>query len=220
MIDIVDKALEKRVRQDLHWPDTGYAIDFRPPSGDKEPGRTMGTETVGIYLHDIREDLDRRVTGLVQHVGPPHDAPSGKPVKLTHHDPPRYAMLSYLVTAWAPDPMTSHRMLGELLTGLSTDREFELELPEELVDMGLCARLEVGRPPVEDRALPELWSAVGHALVPALHVTVTVPLLSFAVEHYEDWVTEPLVLNVELPRAEPPPRWEKWPPQPDGEPLP
>lgn len=220
MIDAVSKALKKRVEQDLHWPETGYIIEFRPPSGGTAPGGTIGTETVGIYLHDIREDLDRRMTGLVHRFGPPYDPGSDKPLKLAHHDPPRYTRLSYLVTAWAPDPMTSHQMLGELLTGLSTDREFELELPEELQEMGLCARLEVGLPPVDDRAVQELWSAVGHILVPALHVTVIVPLLSFAAEHYENYVLTPLVLDVELPRADPPPVWDKWPPHPEGEPLP
>ncbi|MCA6091961.1 DUF4255 domain-containing protein [Streptomyces sp. SCA3-4] len=215
MIDIVDKALEQRVKQDLKPIEC--PVDFRPPSAGKEPGRTMGTETVGIYLHDIREDLDRRQTGLVQHYGVPDGYPPGKPVKTAYHDPPRYARLSYLITAWAPDPRASHHMLGRLLTGLSTDREFELDLPVELEDMGLCALLEVGRPPVHDRALQELWSAVGHALVPALHVTVTVPLLTFVVEPYEHWVTEPLVLDVELPRADPPPQGEKWPPREEGD---
>ncbi|MBH1934413.1 DUF4255 domain-containing protein [Streptomyces sp. AV19] len=218
MIDVVDRALEKRVRQDLLFPET-YAVEFRPPSGTA-PGGTIGTETVGIYLHDIREDLDRRTTGLVHRIGPLPDSPSGRLVKLAHHDPPRYTRLSYLITAWAPDPMTSHRMLGELLTGLSTDPELDLELPKVPEETGLCARLEVGLPPVDDRAVQELWSAVGHALVPALHVTVTVPLLSFAVEYYRYWVTdvdEPLILGVELPRADPPPIWDHRP-RPGGEP--
>ncbi|WP_372411547.1 Pvc16 family protein [Streptomyces luteireticuli] len=217
MIDVVDRALCKRVQEDLRYPET-YTIEFRPPSGGTAPGGTIGTETVGIYLHDIREDLDRRMTGLVHRYGPLPG--SDRPAKLAHHDPPRYTRLSYLLTAWAPDPMTSHRMLGELLTGLSTDREFELELPEELEEMGLVARLEIGSPPVDDRAVQELWSAVGHRLVPALHVTVIVPLLSFAPERYKDHVRLPLVLGVELPRADPPPVWDNWPPQPDGEPLP
>ncbi|MFD5513081.1 DUF4255 domain-containing protein [Streptomyces sp. NPDC127051] len=212
MIELVDRALEDRVRQDLTWPPTGFTVTFQPPGRETGHGETAGAEAVGIYLYDIREDLDRRQVGTVYQyaVEPGADEP---PRKSAQHDPPRYARLSYLVTAWASDALGAHRMLGELLTGLARSRELPLRLPEDLAAMGLSALLDVGHPPAEDRALTELWSAVGHTLVPAVNVTVTLPLLSFLPQPYSHYVEQPPVIgddNVEFARTGTP----RWPDRP------
>ncbi len=215
MIELVDHALESRVRQDLTWPPTGYAIDFQPPGREGTLGDTTGAETVGIYLYDIREDTDRRQTGMVYRYTTDGVDPKKKAAE---HEPPRWARLSYLITAWAPDAVTAHRMLGELLIGFARSRELPVPLPPELEEMELAALLDVGHPPAEDRALTELWSAVGHTLVPALNVTVTVPLLSFLTKQYEDWVRQPLVVldkNVEI--RHPGAGWRPRPPRPGRE---
>ncbi|MFI9306685.1 DUF4255 domain-containing protein [Streptomyces triculaminicus] len=194
MIELVDQALASRVRQDLTWPPPGFPITFQPPGRDGTHGETAGSEAVGIYLYDIREDLDRRQTGTVYR----YDEPRGggeNPRKQAEFDPPRYARLSYLVTAWAPDALGVHRMLGELLVGFARSRVFPVPLPPELREMELSGLLDIGHPPAEDRALTELWSAVGHTLIPALNVTVTIPLLSFLPESYTHWATAPPVVR-------------------------
>ncbi|WP_438490169.1 DUF4255 domain-containing protein [Streptomyces sp. S186] len=197
MIELVDQALELRVRQDLTWPPPGFPVTFQPPGRDGAHGETAGSETVGIYLYDIREDLDRRQTGTVyQYAGPPADGEH--PRKKAEFDPPRYARLSYLVTAWAPDALGVHRILGELLVGFARSRAFPVPLPPELQEMELSGHLDVGHPPAEDRALTELWSAVGHTLVPALNVTVTIPLLSSLPEDIPHLVKEPPVVREAL----------------------
>ncbi|QLE70512.1 DUF4255 domain-containing protein [Streptomyces rectiverticillatus] len=202
MIELVDQAMEARVRKDLTYLPPGFPVTFQPPGRDGGHGETTGAETVGIYLYDIREDLDRKQTGTVYQYGPAaQGGEPGQQKKLAQHDPPRYARLSYLVSAWAPDALIAHRMLGELLVGFARSREFEVQLPPELEQMHLQALLDVGHPPAEDRALTELWSAVGHTLVPALNATVTVPLLSYLPDGYDHWVTKPLVMgdeNVEI----------------------
>lgn len=196
MIELVDQALESRVRQDLTWPPPGFPVTFQPPGRDGAHGETAGSETVGIYLYDIREDLDRRQTGTVYQYATA--TVEMKPRKSAEFDPPRYARLSYLVTAWAPDALGVHRMLGELLVGFARSRVFPVPLPPELREMELSGLLDIGHPPAEDRALTELWSAVGHTLVPALNVTVTIPLVSFLPESYTRWVTDSPVVREAL----------------------
>ncbi|MFE5867397.1 DUF4255 domain-containing protein [Streptomyces roseifaciens] len=201
MIELVDQAMEARVRKDLTYLPPEFPVTFQPPGRDGGHGEVAGAETVGIYLYDIREDLDRKQTGTVYTYGPVQGGEPGQQKKLEQYDPPRYARLSYLVSAWAPHALIAHRMLGELLVGFARSREFEVPLPRELEQMHLQALLDVGHPPAEDRALTELWSAVGHTLVPALNVTVTVPLLSYLPDRYDHWVTKPLVVgdeNVEI----------------------
>lgn len=193
MIELVDQALKSRVQQDVTWPAPGIPVTFQPPGRDGALGETAGSETVGIYLYDVREDLDRRQTGTVyQYDRGTMGLPDRKSAEF---DPPRYARLSYLVAAWAPDALSAHRILGELLVGFARSRVFPVPLPPELEEMELSALLDVGHPPAEDRALTELWSAVGHTLVPALNVTVTIPLLSFLPESYTHWVTGPPVVR-------------------------
>ncbi|MDT0449606.1 DUF4255 domain-containing protein [Streptomyces hesseae] len=196
MIQLVDRALEARVRRDMICLPPGFTVTFQPPGRESGLGETTGSEAVGVYLYDIREDLDRRQTGTVyQYAGLPADPPGALPVKRAQFDPPRYARLSYLVAAWAPDALIAHNMLGDLLVGFARDRDLPVPLPPELAEMELTTLLDVGHPPTEDRALTELWSAVGHTLVPTVNTTVTIPLLSFAPESYTHWVTEPPVVD-------------------------
>ncbi|MFF8790220.1 DUF4255 domain-containing protein [Streptomyces sp. NPDC015125] len=193
MIELVDQALKSRVQQEVTWPPPGIPVTFQPPGRDGALGETTGSETVGIYLYDVREDLDRRQTGTVYQYD---RGTTGQPDrKSAEFDPPRYARLSYLVAAWAPDALSAHRILGELLVGFARSRDFPVPLPPELQELELSGLLDVGHPPAEDRALTELWSAVGHTLVPALNVTVTIPLLSFLPASYTHWVTGPPVVR-------------------------
>ncbi|MGW7578581.1 DUF4255 domain-containing protein [Streptomyces sp. NPDC054765] len=197
MIQLVDEALAARVCDNVPGLPS-EAIDFQPPTHDRGMGETTGAEAVGIYLYDIREDLDRRQTGMVHGYAPDPAAPGGEK-KVEAHDPPRYVRLSYLITAWAPDARIVHRMLGQLLIGFAQSRPFPIPLPGEQEDKALPALLDIGHPPAEDRALTELWSAVGHTLIPALNVTVTLPLPSFLAQEYTHWVhddQEPVAVNV------------------------
>ncbi|MFF4403222.1 DUF4255 domain-containing protein [Streptomyces sp. NPDC001404] len=193
MIQLVDGALESRVRQDMTCLPPEFTVTFQPPGRDAGLGETTGSEAVGLYLYDIREDLDRRQTGTVYQY--PISIPELPSRKRAQFDPPRYARLSYLVAAWAPDALIAHTMLGDLLVGFARSPRFPVRLPPELQEMDLSALLDVGHPPSEDRALTELWSAVGHTLVPTLNVTVTIPLLSFVPQSYTHWVTEDPVVN-------------------------
>ncbi|MFI1252877.1 DUF4255 domain-containing protein [Streptomyces netropsis] len=193
MIDLVDQALKSRVQHDVTWLPPGIPVTFQPPGRDGALGEAVGAETVGIYLYDLREDLDRRQTGTVYQYD---RGTTGLPDrKSAEFDPPRYARLSYLIAAWAPDALSAHRILGELFVGFAKSRVFPVPLPPELQEMELSALLDVGHPPAEDRALTELWSAVGHTLVPALNITVTIPLLSFLPDSYTHWVTGPPVVR-------------------------
>ncbi|MEU6328578.1 Pvc16 family protein [Streptomyces sp. NPDC047049] len=215
MIQLVDDALEKRIREDLGKP-SGLTVTFTPPNDGKPPGHTPGTQTLGIYLYDVREDLDRRLIGTVNLYDKPTPEEDRKPWKIAHHDPPRYARLSYLVTVWTSDPKLTHALLGDVLIGLARDREFVVELPDPLVEMGLSALLEVGRPPVSERPLDELWTAVGHFLQPVVNVTVVLPLPTHMPAFYTRRVMHPLRIpdqRIEFADPTPPPHWKDWPPK-------
>src|SRR4029077_16337797 len=97
-------------------------------------------------------------------------------IVISRHLPPRHFKLSYLVTAWTQRPEDEHRLLASLL------RCFLLSdcLPSDLLagalaDIPLAMPVTCALPPPEDRALSDVWSALGGELKPSLDLVVVVP---------------------------------------------
>lgn len=114
------------------------------------PGQGSDGEFVSLYLLEIQPA-----------------SPSG-------HDGSRFFQLSlhYLITTWAPEPETAHRMLGELAFRAAEHPDFQL-----------------GLEPLE----AQLWSAFGTAPRPGF--LLRVPLRRQREKPHQDIVRHPLVLR-------------------------
>jgi hypothetical protein len=174
VIHDVDESLRRFVRRDA-LPGNDVEVVFEAPTKDWASRRSG--PAVDLYLYDIREDMRRRHHGEVLEKGP-----GGSIV--ARHQPPRWFKLSYLVTAWTQRPEDEHRLLSVMLACfLRRDC-----LPADL----LAGSLEGQRaqvqytcalPPPEDRALSDVWSALGGELKPSLDLVVVAPFdLGRAVE--------------------------------------
>jgi hypothetical protein len=166
VINEVDESLRRLVLRDA-VNGSGVELSFDAPT--KEWAARRNTPTINIYLYDIREDLERREVEFEQVRDEGGRVTERRP-------PPRRYTLSYLVTVWTQRPEDEHRVLATLLACfLKSDR-----LPTDVLSEGLAAqpypiRVTVALPPPKDRALADLWSALGGELKPSLDLVVTVP---------------------------------------------
>lgn len=167
MISEVDDALRELVRTEA-LADSDVEVVFDAPTKDWAARRNA--PTVNLYLYDIREDLRRRELGWSEE----RDATG---IIVGRRPAPRFFKLSYLLTVWAQRPEDEHRLLDNLL------RTFLLydALPAHLVNGRLAeprldVPLTIGRPPPEDRAFADVWSALGGELKPSLDLVVDAPI--------------------------------------------
>jgi hypothetical protein len=165
VIHDVDESLRALLRRDA-LPSTDVDIVFDAPTKDWSVRRNA--PTVDIYLYDIREDLRRR------HVGQAENRANGRVVDRV--GPPRWFKLSYLVTAWTQRPEDEHRLLSMLLRCmLLRDRLPPDILAGSLAGIPYNVGYTVGLPPPEDRALSEIWTALGGELKPSIDLVVMAP---------------------------------------------
>lgn len=166
MIDDVDESLRALVRRDVA-PHGEIDVVFDAPTKDWAARRT--TPTIDVYLYDIREDLRRRQLGMTG----VRDA-AGKVV--AHRPQPRYFKLSYLLTAWTQRPEDEHRLLASLLDCFLRHDAIPVDdLAGQLAVQGVPLPLTLAIPPPEDRALSDVWSALGGELKPSLDLVVVTP---------------------------------------------
>jgi hypothetical protein len=166
VIHEIDESLRRLVLRDA-VNGSGVELSFEAPT--KEWASRRNTPTINVYLYDIREDLTRREVEYEEI----RDA-DGRVTE--RRPPPRRYTLSYLVTVWTQRPEDEHRVLSSLLACfLKYER-----LPEDILSEGLARqpyaiRATVALPPPQDRALADLWSALGGELKPSLDLVVTAP---------------------------------------------
>lgn len=166
MIHEVDESLRRLVLRDA-VNGSGVELSFEAPT--KEWASRRNTPTINVYLYDIREDLARREVEYEEI----RDA-DGRVTE--RRPPPRRYTLSYLVTVWTQRPEDEHRVLSSLLACFLQHER----LPEDILSEGLAGqpyaiRATVALPPPQDRALADLWSALGGELKPSLDLVVTAP---------------------------------------------
>ncbi|MGC9670021.1 DUF4255 domain-containing protein [Planosporangium sp. 12N6] len=167
MIHEVDDALRGLVTEEP-LAGTGVEVSFDAPT--KEWAARRNAPTVSLFLYDIREDVARRRQGSVAE----YDE-RGATVAL--HDPPRFFALSYLVTAWTNHTQDEHRLLSVLLAGLLRhDALPAARLTGSLATLNLTVPMTVAGPPGDNRALADVWSALGGELKPSLDLVVVAPL--------------------------------------------
>lgn len=167
MIDLVDNLIRRDIEEGV-TDGSGAEVSFDPPSKDWSTRRSV--PTVNVYLYDIREETNRRVSGIVE-----DRDQSG--VVVRRRMPIRHFRLSYLITAWTNRPEDEHRLLSSILVQL-LKREFFS--PEEaggpFAQMHLPIMVQVGKPHSDERQVPEIWSSLGRELKPSLDLRITIPI--------------------------------------------
>ncbi|BCY05770.1 DUF4255 domain-containing protein [Actinoplanes sp. L3-i22] len=167
MIDEVDAALLSLLNEDT-LPGMDIQVAFEAPTKEWTARRTA--PTVNLFLYDIQEDVTLRQQGSAA------EYDDGGAV-VAEHDAPRWFSLSYLVTAWTSRPQDEHRILSVLLAGLVRHDAVPPErLTGTLARMALPVSLTIAVPPMRDRGLADIWTALGGNLKPSLDLVVLAPL--------------------------------------------
>jgi hypothetical protein len=166
VIHEIDDALRKLVERELAG--SGVEISFEAPTSDWAARRSA--PTVDLYLYDIREDRDRRNMAL-------EPIRNAEGVITGRRRPPRFFKLSYLVTAWTQRPEDEHRLLSTILScAIRYDALPRDILSGSLLEQPLNVPCTVALPPPEDRALSDVWTALGGELKPSLDLVITAPV--------------------------------------------
>lgn len=187
MIHDVDESLRALIRRDA-LPGNGVEVVLDAPT--REWSARRNAPTLDLYLYDIREDLRRRENGLID----VHDD-AGRVT--ARRRPPRYFKLSYLVTAWTQRPEDEHRLLSAVLACfLGHDYIPPDVLAGSLSGTTFPIGVTVALPPPEDRALSDVWSALGGELKPSLDLVVISPFEAGPVDLAAGLVREGLRLDM------------------------
>lgn len=167
MIQEVDETLRSIVRRDV-IDGSDVEVVFDAPTKDWASRRN--SPTIDIYLYDIREDLKRRQTGQI-------DVRNDEGRIIGRRSVPRIFKLSYLVTAWTQRAEDEHRLLSAMLACFLRNDRIPVEwLAGSLRDNGWPLNITIALPPPEDRALSDVWSAMGGELKPSLDLVITTPI--------------------------------------------
>ena len=187
MIQDVDESLRAIIRRDAL---AGTEVEVALDAPTREWAARRNSPTLDMYLYDIREDLRRRENGLI-------DVRDNAGRITARRRPPRYYKLSYLVTAWTQRPEDEHRLLSAVLACFLRQDSLPPDiLVGRLRDTTLPVAVTIALPPPEDRALSDVWSAMGGELKPSLDLVVTAPFEAGPVDLVAGLVLEELRLDV------------------------
>jgi hypothetical protein len=162
MIDDLDKSLKVLLEQGIEdLDDTRQNVHFDPPDDTFAPVEPA----VDLFLYDVRENRELRSNDWQV------ERNSGTVIK---KPPPVRVDCSYLITAWAGDAYSEHRLLGKIMRVLLRHPR----LPAEVLQGSLAGQepplptavLQPGRL----QSLGEFWQALGGKPKAALNYTVTI----------------------------------------------
>ncbi|MCR6487818.1 DUF4255 domain-containing protein [Amycolatopsis sp. OK19-0408] len=166
MFDEVDIALRSLLRESLS---RDVVVRFDAP-GERWTDECSGTETVGVFLHRVREDL---AAGTPAGWTDERD-PDGRVVRRTR--PSRRYELCYLVTAWADDIEREHLLLGAVLSACTRTGVLPAtHLTGALARTGAPVTLSVAQPGLS-AAPVDIWTALGVAARGCLDLVVVAAL--------------------------------------------
>jgi hypothetical protein len=192
VIHDVDESIRGLIRREVDDHDEVEVV-FDAPTKDWAARRN--TPTIDLYLYDVREDMRRRQVGIV-------DLPGEDGHTTARRQPPRFFKLSYLLTAWTQRPEDEHRLLSSLLTCFLRHDALPVEVQVgALADNDVPLPLTLAMPPPEDRALSDVWSALGGELKPSLDLVVVLPWDLERAASTAPLVTGPPVVDVYDPPA-------------------
>jgi Pvc16 N-terminal domain len=162
MLHLLDETLEAFLRATVPLSARQVDVSFEAP--DSEWGAGVTKPTINLFLWNLRQNLDERESGM-QLV----EDEDGNRIRRPRD--PRVDC-RYLVTAWTTEVQDEHRLLGSVLSTLLTHDEIDAEyLQGEYASVRPVPTLVVARPDGEQD--PDLWSALGGQLKPALNLVVT-----------------------------------------------
>lgn len=159
MIQDLDKSLQTLLARELSPAVTVANILFDAPDKEFTPKSTA----INCFLYDIRENRELRSNEwLLERKADGSATQSRSPVRVD---------CSYLVTVWANNIETEHRILGDLVKVFSTYATIPDDvLPESLHDQQPVITLQPGQ--LDN--LVEFWQALGAKPKPALTYTATI----------------------------------------------
>jgi hypothetical protein len=167
MLHELDSALRALVQRDIA-ADGEVAIDLDAPT--KEWASHRNQPTINIYLYDIRQDLQRNHFGEVT-------VRDDEGLVASRQPQPKFFRVAYLVTAWTQRAEDEHRLLSALLTTFLRYETVPADLlTGSLAALGIALPMAVALPPPQDRALSDVWSALGGELKPSLDISIIAPL--------------------------------------------
>lgn len=168
MIDEVDEGLRLLLAAE-GLPGEGTELAFDPPTREWAAKRTG--PAVNVFLYDLREDTSRRHSGAQAE----HDDDG---MVVGRREPSRWYQLSYLVTAWTARLNDEHRLLADVLRGLSRHESMpDAWLTGSLAERELNVLLDVGGTVTEGVTATDIWSSLGGQYKPSISLRVTAPLL-------------------------------------------
>jgi hypothetical protein len=197
MIHDVDESLRTLVRRDV-LNGANIEVSFETPSKDWSSRRN--SPTLNLYLYDIHEDLQRRGIQF-------EEIRNERGAVVERRPPPREFKLSYLVTAWTQRPEDEHRLLSAVLSCFLPMETLPKDiLKGEVADQPYALRVTIGLPLPADRAISDVWSALGGELKASLDLVVTAPFDTRRRRDYGPPVLEERIISVQLTedRQEPP----------------
>lgn len=159
MLDDLDRTLRAVIGTEV--PDLpADHLHFEPPDADFTPA----VPAVNLFLYDVRENRELRTNDWVL------DRPGNGQV--VQRRSPRRVDCSYLITAWAGDPLSEHLLLGRLVAALLRAPVITGDAPQgELAGQQLPTNL---LQPNLLQGIGEFWQAMGNKPRAAVHLTVTV----------------------------------------------
>jgi hypothetical protein len=159
VLDDLDRTLRAVIAAEV--PDLpGDHLHFEPPDADFTPA----VPALDLFLYDVRENRELRSNDWQL------DRPGNGQV--TKQRAPRRVDCSYLITAWAGDPLSEHLLLGRLVTALLRAPVIAGDAPQgELAGQTLPTSL---LQPTLLQGIGEFWQALGNKPRAAVHLTVTV----------------------------------------------
>jgi Pvc16 N-terminal domain len=167
VINLVDRGLERFLRESVPLDESAVDLSFETP--DKTWGAGLTRPTVNVYLWDIASDAAYRRAGMQERTSE-NGAIERRPANPV-------VALRYIVTAWASQQKDEHQLLGSVLhTVLKNPVVPPGMLPDQL--SGTRCGLALASP--ETRIPGEFWSALDGRFKPSVVVEISVPVEVFA----------------------------------------
>ncbi|HWE56862.1 MAG TPA: DUF4255 domain-containing protein [Acidimicrobiales bacterium] len=168
MINEVDETLRNVFRTEV-VNDTDVDVVFDAPT--REWASRRNKPTLDLYLYDIREDLRRRESGMLE-----KRDEEGKVI--SRQQLPRFFKLAYLVTAWTQRPEDEHRLLSACLAAIMRYTNIPTEfMTPLLLESEMPLMVQIAFPPPENRQVSDVWSSLGGDLKPSIDLVITMPIL-------------------------------------------
>ena len=181
MLDDLDTSLTELIKQEVSSLDE-TKIYFEAPDDKFAP--TL--PAVNLFLYDVRENLElRNNEWLVERHSNGTATKKRAPVRVE---------CSYLITAWAGDVSSEHKLLGEVMSALFRHPTIPYEILQGSLKGQNPPLPAISLQPGRLQSLGEFWQALGGKPKAALNFTVTI-----GVDAHKPVETGPPVTDKRIP---------------------